>query len=464
VDTILYMMYVFIYLIMLGHLSVIIHRKIKRYKFNSFIVFSLSYILFYIFVPVVHFFFPNIVNTSTHYNILISQSSPEKTFFTTLFLYSIFMLLNVLYNSLMTNTNQRVKPYLFIAKKPSRKKIYWITTILFSISFFSIVYIVFAVGGLTNYFALGAYTRGHVSGSDEVISSSLLPLITLSVLSLFPPYMYYLFMKRDNRISIKFFFSISFIVAIFYLIHSQGRAPLILFLLPFVLVTLFKKKIKISYLIVLLLIIFPLLELLNSYFNYLSYGVFDYSSSNLIEQFSREFSYPFSNFLYRDQLLNRFGYRFFIDYIIWIPRLIPQQILNIIGFGKSSIETIRFLNTEAYSSILSLPAGGGIPVDLLTYTYYQMGYISVFLSLSFVVYLISKLDKIIIKMSKFKEYQILFFRVIFSIPILMTNSDLSAVTKSRIDIIIMIIIIVVINKKLSHYELVGVNEYEKNKG
>src|SRR5690554_2375275 len=221
-----------IFIIMFSHMFIIIKNNIRRYGFNAYNLYSLSYCLFYIFVPFIHFAFPNQVNKTTLFNKLILTQSAYNIFFTSLMLYFIYILFNFIYNYYKRKKQNDIlviKRYSSNSKRVISKYIFYTANIIFVISLFSILLIIINVGGLKNYLALGAYTRGHITESDKYISNNLLPFITLSVFSLISPYLYYCLIKLKRNLYYKLFFVLSFILAIIYLIYNQGRAPLILF-------------------------------------------------------------------------------------------------------------------------------------------------------------------------------------------------------------------------------------------
>ena len=158
----------------------------------------------------------------------------------------------------------------------------------------SVVICIIASGGISNYLALGSQTRGVGKDATSYISSDVLPLITLSNIILLSPYLYkYLLSFSKKKTYIESEINYSFMLAVVYLLYNQGRLPLLLFFVPFILDTKIAKKAKISFLIFLVVLAMPILNILPSIFKYLTYGYWKLDlDSTIVHTLLLEFTYP----------------------------------------------------------------------------------------------------------------------------------------------------------------------------
>lgn len=440
-------------------------KKIKTYGFLSGDMFIATNVLFFIMVPLLYLISPNNRDKSTLYNKLLASNSDETICISMILCCFLIICLFFMYNMNLKNGRvylifnrklKREKNWEELNKLTSRKikKIADITLLLGGVS---IIVCILASGGIKEYVAIGSFGRGIEKDITEHISSSLLPLITLSSVILATPYLYKYLLNiniKYKHLHLKFY--ISFFLASIYLLYNQGRLPLILFFAPFILDLKIARKAKISMLIVLIILSFPLLGFLSKLFTYLTYNYWsDVENSNVLQTFLLEFTYPFSNFVNRQSILNVVGYRWGIDYIQWPFLIVPSFLLKVIGISKNSFTTIGTLNTNAYSSILNLKAGGGIPTDFFIFNYIQFGWISLILSMIIVMTFLKKVDKRIINMCGNDSIKIIILRICLLIISTVNNFDLSVIIRMRFDLIILVMIIFYIDhisrKNIKYY-------------
>ncbi|MBS5927318.1 MAG: oligosaccharide repeat unit polymerase [Clostridium sp.] len=449
---------IFSYIILVGYIIIFsgiymyIKNIVKNNGFNMMAMFMLTFTMFYLIVPFVQTFFKSYRNETSIFNFLFNEMSEESIFFNVLICLICLICIISSYqltgkrNYKMKECNEKTS---VSEKRVLYKKLSFIVDIIFLISLLSIVLIIIEVGSIKSYLALGTLTRGIDKMPTTVIRSSYLQLITLSTLILVPPYVY-LYLYRINRKKItKIKFVISFVFAILFLLYNQGRAPIILFVIPFIFSN--KKISKKAIFKLLILFIFGLISLkyLDAIFKYLSYGNFVLDDGgNYIEKFLGEFSYPFTNFSIRSDLIEYSGYRYFYDYIVWPFTMIPSSLLKLIGLNKELIISISSVNTNIYGSLVGILPTGGIPVDFLTFNYYQFGYISLFLSCFVVGVFLKKFDNIFRYFSDNLPIRIILYRISFSIINILNNSDISAIVRNRLDIMVLIFLLMYIKLRI----------------
>jgi oligosaccharide repeat unit polymerase len=423
-------------------------KSIAKYGFNNINIFILIYTIFYILVPFFSIFFKDYRDDTTLYNMVLNSFNDYSILFNSILcIFFLGVILFVYHNpvtrepfNIEINKEEIHSINIYLYKKINR-----FADGIFIIGGSSIIILVISSGGILNYLALGSSARGATSTISDHISSGLIPLITLSVIILVCPYLYYYLLKVKNNNILKFKFILSMLLVIFYLIYNQGRAPLLLFLLPFFLVSKFMKRKKLLKLVLLFLTCFPLLNILNGFFLYLSYGVYRTEEHSILSSFLLEFSYPFTNFLNRNYLIEVNGFRYGLDYIYWFFTLIPNSILKLIGLSKDSIETLGSLNTNGYSIITNSENQGGIPVDFLTFNYYEGGYLTLLIALVLTGYLLKILDRNFLILKNNLAIKIILYRISISILNLITNSDWSVIARTRTDIIILVFFVIYIS-------------------
>ncbi|MCS0670397.1 hypothetical protein NX023_03960 [Cytobacillus firmus] len=391
----------------------------------------------------------------------MNQLSDEEIFFN-LLISSLCLLLIILsyhlrFKSRVDNSNTCKQEQIDKGIKNNLyKKLIWITDIIFIVAVLSIILLIIETGSIKTYLALGALTRGLDKAPTAYIRSSYLQLVTLSVIILVTPYLY-IYLYRFNKskvIAIKFI--ISLIFAILFLLYNQGRAPLVIFFLPFLFTIQKQGKKGFLGLTVMFGIGLFLLNYLDRLFKFLAYGNFVVEEkTNVITMFLSEFSYPFTNFSLRNELIGYSGYRYMYDYLIWPFTMVPSSILELVGFNKESITSISNINTEAYGFFLGVTPSGGIPVDLLTFNFYQFGYISLIPICFIIGRILRKLDLIFNFFEKDYAIKILLYRISFSMINLMNNADISAIVRNRLDVVVLLIILIYIyrntkNTKTKH--------------
>lgn len=430
------------------------YRQIQRNGFNCCTTFLMVMILFYIAIPLLYVVFQDRRDASTAFNRLLSTKSLDDIAIN-MFLASAFIAL-ILFFYHCSVKHRGIILYRRFGKKNTTDSQTWdkingiakikierISDITLILGGISIIVCIFAVGGISRYLALGSQTRGLNKNLSDYISSSFLPLITLSNIILAPPFLYKyllgikLHVKRKSTF-LKVKFLVSFCLAVIYLLYNQGRLPLLLFFVPFLLDMKIARKAKIGTLIVLSILCIFALEPLSNLFIYLSYGrVVSTQGAGLLNTLLLEFTYPFSNFVNRSELLKYVGMRWGIDYIQWPLTVLPSSILKLVGFSKSSIETIGSLNTNAYSTIVRV-VGGGIPTDFFTFNYYQFGMASLLIALPVVAFVLKIIDSRISNVADNAAAKILILRVCFLLISMVNNFDFSVIFRMRFDFLIIV--------------------------
>lgn len=299
-------------------------------------------------------------------------------------------------------------------------------------------------GGIRKYLSLGALTRGIGKDVTQGISRAYLPAITLSSVILIPPFLYRYVCQcrgkhaRGRRIC----FFASFLTALLYLVYNQGRAPLMIFLLPFFLDSRHARKIGTTGLLALFVLCCLLLERLSSLFNYLSYGRwYDQYDDNLIRTLLREFTYPFSSFALRGELLERMGMRWGSDLVEWPAVVLPSFVMECLGVDKRQIVTIGEELTEAFSTLTGMTRQGGIPSDLFFFLYAQYGAVSLAGGVLLLGVFLSRCDRRFLGLRDNRAADILILRAAMIGMSCVNHFDVAVIVRTRFDLLVLLLVL-----------------------
>lgn len=186
------------------------------------------------------------------------------------------------------------------------------------------------------------------------------------------------------------------------------------------------------------------LKYLMSYSNRLSLSGFKkYMLAPLTQNYSFlfEFSFPISNLLSADAMNNEYGYRYFIDYISWIPELFPQRLLDTFGITVRGMELITKQVSDYY---VNMGHTGGTPVDMLTLGLRQIPFLGMLINVALYALLVRLIIWIAKRLNR--NYSILlWFIYIFAFDLLISN-DLGAMVKAKLGEIVVLLMLVWIAK------------------
>lgn len=325
----------------------------------------------------------------------------------------------------------------------------WLAHGLLFLGAASMLLCIHGVGGLVPYLALGSLTRGIGKDVTSAISRAYLPFVTLSVVILAPPYLYRFAMQAAQRRGfLRLCFIVSVGMAMLYLLFNQGRVPLLLFLLPFLLDWKPIRKLGVAGLIGLFIMSCLLLEGMQAAFSFLSYGVWRKTmSSSLLHILLQEFTYPFANFANRDQLVEAMGFRYGLDLVQWPLVVLPSGLSALVGVEKSNLTTIGESLTHTYATVTELPAQGGIPSDLFFFLYAQGSYGTLAIGLGMLMRLLHSCDQRLRRLVSNAPARILVLRVSLLMVSCINNFDVAVLLRTRTDLFIDLFVLLWLERK-----------------
>ncbi|WP_413515534.1 O-antigen polymerase [Carnobacterium maltaromaticum] len=415
----------------------------NRKKMNCFLFFNVAFSLYYFIIPFfnIYLLFFKVENIGS-FTMKIAAFDLKSLFITYLFTFFLYLVFLIVYK-IFKKSSEEVQ-----FQKDSIENIFGRNTdevynkmiiwgmITLVLGVFSELVIIYSFGGIFNAISSAEKLRAYGVDRSIYMKQSLLFVNVLATISLVSPFVF-LFAKRvKNTLFSKFCLLTSFAASIFYLLFFAGRMPIILFVSCF-LIDYFFRKFKHPWIALTLSVVFLLLFLskMDDLFFYLSYGNIKISEVNKFSSIINDFSFPYSNILFRNQINSSFDFRYGIDYFTWIINIIPSSFLNLFGLAK--IDASFSFITKFYD-----PNGitlGGVPTDMLTFGFRQLSYLGSLIHVILMVFLCLFLDKIIASLNQ-KNAMFFSIRIAFMMFVLVPYADLDSFFRNRFDMVIVIII------------------------
>lgn len=429
-----------------------LYRWYKNRHLGFFSVFMAIYTLFFFVVPFFYYTFGTTNYKNANYVRLLQQADFSTQLLSLLGIGSCYLLLLLGYN------RYRIKPnppreITYCATQYNSNKVSALARnyadVFFLLSVLSMLMLIWQLGSVKQYLAFGSLTRGLNKSPTTLLRPQFLIFVTLAEISLAIPFMYSYVYRVDRKRSNLVRFILSFPAAAMFLLHNQGRAPIVLFILPFLFIRSIKLKTK-TLVITSLLLLAALLSLnyLDAVFRYLSHGIWRVDRSRLLDQFLIEFLYPYSNFTLKDQLLEQATFRYGYDYIVWPITMVPEPILQFLGLSKTFYEPASNLSTYAYSAILKTKPMGGIPLDFLTFNYWQFGWLTLIPACLFTGLLLRKGDRLISRHVSAQAMGLVILRLSFSMINMINNAEIAAIIKNRLDVMVLLVFFILVSYQL----------------
>lgn len=312
------------------------------------------------------------------------------------------------------------------------------TLIIGGISFFIIIS---SLGGIVNTLAIGEQFRGFgdTALSDFVGVNTALFFIPSRLITVAPIIFYFLIINRRNVIDkIMFTFSIPF--AILFFLFNAGRGPLIIYLLAFIYIFM-KKYFKKVWLKLFLIGVFslPLLDVLDRLFIYLSTSKwYKVEEANYLS-YIFQFSHPVKTILNLNDIVNVENYFFGTSIFRDVLSILPK-----INFDP------LFYNVSEYFYGTSWNTVGGIPTDILTYGYFQLGLPGVIITLLLLGYICGKIDKTLYLLPKNKSREFISVVIATNIYGIISSADLASLLRGNVILSSTCIILILVSKYLKN--------------
>ena len=416
-------------------------RTYKKRGFTCMFAFEAMYIVVYLLFPI--FALTGLgANTDTSQAAAVMKLDTTEitlnAFLMFIFLFLLKMIYQSSYRKCQANIQQGNIKYIRIEEN-YHEKIFKITNLLLFVGLLSLIILIHVSGGLSPFLSLGQQARGVKVTISDSIGSAATPFVLLSQIVMLPPYLYY-YLKNEGYKRAKWLFVFSISIAVIYLLFNQGKGPVFLALIPFLIRK--DKRRSIIRLVLLAVCVLALAPLLDSLFRYIAYDYWEYSFdiNETLKTFWDYYSLPFANFSYRHEITRQIGLRFGIDYLNWIFNLVPNALLNLIGFTKEGFVSLIQLNTNALINISGRNFDGGLPMDMFLFNYVQLGAVTAVLFEGLFVAVLAKVDARMMLDTRYKKLNVLHYRLGMGVIMLINNFSIESIFRSRLDIFVLFVL------------------------
>ena len=414
----------------------------KTKKLDTFVFFSIGYLLYYFVIPMlIIFLIGNNVDPHNRFSYRIVNSYPEQHSFailTSLISYMFFMVFFIINSKIKINMRKinskdsrlNYNQSKFIKKTNVIEIFAWL---LFIVSFFAEIYIIIKLGGVSN-----ALTQIEPLRSGSIEKTTYLRTNLLFLFTIYPwihgaTFLFFLIyrIKRNKLNLVMFIISIS--GSIYALLLSGGRLQIILFVLCFFYDYVRKKyKHHILMMILISIIILVFLSGIDDLFFYLTHGYRPTWSSNNLGSVFEEFAFPYANILSVKEMNEIYGLRYGIDFIGWITYLVPSKVLSLLNIKRVD---------HGYDLITLFHNGpnshrGGVPTDLFTLGYRQFGMLGIFFTMLFYSIICVVINRITNKITD-NKYTFIYIRISMLLFIMIPYADLENFIRSHFSTIIL---------------------------
>lgn len=418
----------------------------KKHKMSAFGILNASFILYYIVIPSLLILFSSFFSANLgRFTFFIYSSTFEQQLFgflLTVIAYFVIIITYFLVNGISSKRNQIDILYKFDLNNSIKYISRW-GFFLFFIGIISIILFFYELGGLREALSLSNTLRGLGSIPEKYYGATGAVFRMLSFMILGAAYCMKIYSDYSRMILTKVFLWISYFFSAIYLLFNAGRMPIIFFLLPFILDGFYKKnKNPIMYLFILFVgaaliaQTFDMLLLAIS-INDISIIQSDFIFKNSIIDVMQDLSFPYSNILLLDPMIESAGIRYGLDYFVWITNILPSRLFGLIGINLPEVVTINTITSMFYFEFS--PSRGGVPTDLITFGMRQMKVVGVVLNTFLFTLLALHIDKFAQRTRK--EFSLLVTSVNLLFFSIVSNSDITAIVRNTLYIIILYFIL-----------------------
>lgn len=371
----------------------IFKQIIKDGFITIFTIFLFSIILFYYFAPALIFIFGMNAKSNQYFLSFIYESNSYiriKIYFIVLLSLSTIIVSYYscsFYIKRKTPIPQEKNDY-FLSNSKNILRIvdstcfYWFI-VLFVFGLTGILLMIREIGLYGFIFSSGAARgeSGDIGRAGSLLSYA--KVLSKFIIASMSPGI--LLVQTRKSVSIFILLSVALTLSFLLEVFIAGKSSFIIFILPYCFLFFFKKgKMNYKAFILFFLLSILLVVVLEDFFYYLQNNVSlsEYRSSWTIEdyivRYLFEFSYPYCNLLFSDEMIRINGYRYFLDYLAAVVNIIPAFLLG--GFQITPFYTYT---TSFYQSFYTQMIDG-VPNDYIYLCLSQMGLFALFI-ISFIL-------------------------------------------------------------------------------
>lgn len=312
----------------------------------------------------------------------------------------------------------------------------------FLVGIISLAIYIYALGGIKNAILKAELLRGF---SSTVEINSYLSLFKIP--AALTPMSFYLFVitpKSSKKSIVEWLLvAISFAFTLLFLMINAGKTAIII-LGAFVMFAIFSKKkrhvwFKMLIVSVLLLLSIPFIDDLFAFISYGSDHVQTYTTEQSFLRLIRQFSYPYQIELHLNDITGEYGFLFFKNIFTDIAGLLPG-----VSFEQSYANTSAFFNGVDWKLV------SGVPNDLMSYGYLNLGIFGTAIYMLIVGWLAGFIDRCLINYpdSRYKR-DLLAFLFACKMFSHVNSVDIQPIIQYDLSLILLIIMVAIISKRYS---------------
>lgn len=314
---------------------------------------------------------------------------------------------------------------------------------LLAVGGISLVLLFRDLGGISTALSLGSTIRAYSTSNADYLSALGSVFKTLSGMVVGAGYCFFVVYVTKKKRCDRMMFIVSLILALFYILFNSGRSNLVFLCLTYICGYLgIKKKDLMKPLIFLALIVILGSEFIGTLMDFISQGrgisattIGTYSMSDNLLSTIIDFSYPYCNILSADYMNETFGFRFFKDYIIWLPSMLPSRLFSLLGINIPNATSLTLETSNYYQMLMRF--NGGTPVDFMTAGIRQFPVFGLLINTVLYSYIVKKIDQI--SRTVHSNYSPLFWVLYIAAFDTMISNDLCSLVKAKLAQIIIFV-------------------------
>lgn len=450
----MYNQLIFAYIIFFVFGAALQYRLWKREKLSALFLFHGSFLLYYVFIPIVLFLFEDYfrqnIRRFTFYILSYEPQDYILVLLTTLLSYS-FLLVCILVRKVYRTHHKN-----HYSGVIDENETYFQDTIVFRYGIFfliigggSVIGFFYQMGGIQSAMASADLLRDASTDPTQYYGPLAGLFRMLSFLSMGAAYCFKVYYDNKKNKRGILLFTISFILSLFYLVFNSGRATIIFFLVPFVMeYTMRKGKNIILVLTILVLGVLATSELFDIVLYRMTTGSISISSTNTtllsnITSTINDLAYPFSNVFFIPRINELYGLRWGMDYVIWLMDLLPSRLLSPVGIYIPDYDTLNVI-TSAFYKLIEPITKGGVPTDFLSFGLRQGKVLGLIFNTILYASMAMYVDGLSKKLGG--KYFLFTLRVQLLFYTLIPNNDLTDIIRGNLFIVIIMIMLISISR------------------
>jgi len=411
---------VFVLFVLLGVVVITIIKK-TNHKNGSALVLSgalFGILLYYCVVPIIglycHLFLG--MKLEDYLGSLTKASAYDFfRYFICLFLFLIVTL------SVYATVSRKYKQSIIDITRQYKSIMFW-TWFTFIIGGLCFLLYARSIGGFSQLLSYAETFRSHATDKTQYFSGRSFILVIPSKLITVSPYLFLLYISYIRRNTVVYLlFAASIILTTLFYLADAGKAGLLVYGLSF-LVPLLSYKFKHKWMVTIFLGVafIGIANYLDALFLYMATGYFNLEASGKILDTLYPYSYPLSNVLNLDGIINISGIRYCQDFVTGVLNIIPG-----INFPTTTEPISIFYGGYDWQ------AGGGVPIDIITFGYLELGLLGVAIVGAILGFICAIVDRGLIKLGDSFAERTVKCTLVILFFLTMSSADVAGIVRGQ---------------------------------